>query len=274
MAYGSDFGGRRDSGRLPKPAVPPGFQERMSQHGHGGQQPEAGDWRGRDGYEAPGGRPSYSPHTERSGFDGQRQGVARGYDQPGPGAQYPGQGYGQPFPHQQLPFAPPQAWQRKRSWPLRHKALTILFAFIGFLVIIVAANPGGSASSPSSSAGDTTVGTQASASASMAASNASNPASAQTLTYEVIGSAADVTYGPAGSTLSGTIPMKVNVKLGNAIYYSLTAQLQGGGRVTVKILINGKVISESNATGGYNIATAEISQDPLTGEWTDTNGPG
>jgi len=38
-------------------------------------------------------------------------------------------------------------------------------------------------------------------------------------------------------------------------------------------LINGKVISESDATGGYNIATAEISQDPLTGEWTDTNGP-
>jgi len=67
--------------------------------------------------------------------------------------------------------------------------------------------------------------------------------------------------------------MKVNVKLGNAIYYSLTAQLQGGGRVTVKILINGKVISESDATGGYNIATAEISQDPLTGEWTDTNSP-
>lgn len=31
--------------------------------------------------------------------------------------------------------------------------------------------------------------------------------------------------------------------------------------------------SESNATGGFNIATAEISQDPLTGEWTDTNGP-
>ena len=65
--------------------------------------------------------------------------------------------------------------------------------------------------------------------------------------------------------------MKVNVKLGNAIYYSLTAPLQGGGRVTVKILINGKVISESNATDGYNIATAVISQGPLTGEWTDTN---
>lgn len=42
----------------------------------------------------------------------------------------------------------------------------------------------------------------------------------------------------------------------------------------VKTLINGTVISESNATDGYNIATAEISQDPLTGAWTDTNSPG
>ena len=107
------------------------------------------------------------------------------------------------------------------------------------------------------------------------AADASGPAAVPTLTYQVTGSsAADVTYGPAGSTLSGATPMKVNAKLGNAIYYSLTAQLQGGGSVTVKILINGKVISESNATGGYNIATAEISQDPLTGEWTDTNSPG
>lgn len=63
MAYGPDFGGRRDSGRLPKPAVPAEFQERMSQHGHGGQRPEAGDWRGRNDYQAPGGRPSYNIAT-------------------------------------------------------------------------------------------------------------------------------------------------------------------------------------------------------------------
>jgi hypothetical protein len=160
---------------------------------------------------------------------------------------------------------------------VRHKALTSLFVFIGLLIIIVAASSGGSppSSSPSSSVGDTATGTQPHAAASVAVSNASGSAPGQTLTYEVIGSsAADVTYGPAGSTLSGAIPMNVNAKLGKAIYYSLTAQLQGGGSVTVKILINGKVISESKATGGYNIAIAEISQDPLTGEWTDTNSPG
>jgi hypothetical protein len=210
------------------------------------------------------------------GHGGQWQAPDRGYDHPGPGPRYQGHGYEQPFPRQQPPFAlPPQQWQRKQSWPLRHKALASLFAFIGLLIIIVAASSAGSPSSPSSAGGHTTAGTQPHAAASTALANASGPAAVPTLTYEVIGSsAADVTYGPAGSTLSGAIPMKVNAKLGNALYYSLTAQLQGGGSVTVKILINGKAISQSNATGGYNIATAEISQDPLTGEWTDTNSPG
>ena len=43
------------------------------------------------------------------------------------------------------------------------------------------------------------------------------------------------------------------------------------GSVIVKILVNGKVVSQGTATGGYNIAMAEISQDPLTGGWADTN---
>ena len=240
MAYGQDSTGRRDSGRLAKPAVPPGFEDRMGprQHGHGGQ------WQSPD----------------------------RGYDRPEPGPHY----QGQPYPRQQPPFGlPPQQWQRKPSWPVRHKALTSLFAFTGVLIIVVAASSARSPSSSPSPTGQATAGTQPQAAPSTAVANASGPAAVPTLTYEVVGSsAADVTYGPAGSTLSGAIPMKVNAKLGNAIYYSLTAQLQGGGSVTVKILINGTVISESNATGGYNIATAEISQDPLTGEWTDTNSPG
>jgi hypothetical protein len=65
--------------------------------------------------------------------------------------------------------------------------------------------------------------------------------------------------------------MKVTQKLGSPVYYSLQAQLQGGGTVTVKILVNGTVTSKATATGGYNIATAEISRNPLTGQWTDTN---
>jgi hypothetical protein len=44
------------------------------------------------------------------------------------------------------------------------------------------------------------------------------------------------------------------------------------GRVTCKIEINGKAISTATASGGYNIASCETSQDPLSGKWTDTNG--
>jgi len=36
--------------------------------------------------------------------------------------------------------------------------------------------------------------------------------------------------------------------------------------------VNGKVIDHAEATGGYNIAQCEISQDPLSGDWTSTNG--
>jgi len=66
--------------------------------------------------------------------------------------------------------------------------------------------------------------------------------------------------------------MHVTQKLGDPAYYSLQAQLQGGGNVTVKILVDGKVISQGTASGGYNIAMAEISQDPLTGGWESDNG--
>ena len=66
--------------------------------------------------------------------------------------------------------------------------------------------------------------------------------------------------------------MQVTKPLGTPLYYSVTAQLQGGGSVSCKIEVDGKVISQSTATGGYNIASCEISQDPLSGNWTDTNG--
>jgi hypothetical protein len=213
----------------------------------------------------------YGPQGQDAG-NGQ-QGYAPGQYQPQPGRQPPhtGQrGYGQPFPPPQPPAGPPQPPPRSKSWPARHKVLTGLFAFVALIIIIVAANAGGSPSSGT----NTSAGTQptASAPAAAAAPKATQAAAAaQTVTYEVSGSTADVTYGPAGSTLSGQVPMKVTAKLGSPSYYSVTAQLQGDGSVTVKILVDGTVISSGTATGGYNIATAEISQDPLSGQWTDTN---
>jgi hypothetical protein len=95
---------------------------------------------------------------------------------------------------------------------------------------------------------------------------------AHTVTYIVTGSPADVTYGPSGSDLQGYVPMNVSAPLRNPVYYAISAQLQGGGQVTCEILVGGHVISKSTATGSYNIATCEISQDPISGGWVNTNG--
>lgn len=94
----------------------------------------------------------------------------------------------------------------------------------------------------------------------------------QTVTYVVTGTGgADIQYGPAGSSAQGTVPMNVTKPLRNPQYYSITAQLQGGGHVTCQLKVNGKVISQSTASGGYNIATCEISKDIFSGKWKDTN---
>jgi hypothetical protein len=96
---------------------------------------------------------------------------------------------------------------------------------------------------------------------------------ANTITYVVTGSSANVTYGPAGTNLSGSVPMNVSAPIGNnpAAYYAVDAQLNGGGTVSVEILVGGKVISSATASGSYNIASAEIDQNPLTGQWENTN---
>jgi hypothetical protein len=94
---------------------------------------------------------------------------------------------------------------------------------------------------------------------------------APTVVYVVNGSPADVTYGPAGSDAQGTVPMRVSAPLASPVYYAITAQLQGGGVVTCKLKIDGQVISAAAASGGYNIASCEADQNPLTGAWENTN---
>ena len=94
---------------------------------------------------------------------------------------------------------------------------------------------------------------------------------ADTVTYIVSGDYAQVTYGPAGSDDQGSVPMNVTQPLGDPIYYAINAQLQGGGTVSCEIEVDGQVISQASASGGYNIASCEISQDPITGDWQNTN---
>jgi hypothetical protein len=94
----------------------------------------------------------------------------------------------------------------------------------------------------------------------------------ETVTYVVRGtSGAQVTYGPSGSDFNGNVPMHVTRPLGNPQFYAINAQLQGGGTVTCVIKVDGVTLSRATATGGFNIADCEISQDPITNMWEDTN---
>jgi hypothetical protein len=178
------------------------------------------------------------------------------------------QGYnGQPntqgyYPPPQQPYAP-RPPQRPRG-----KSRAPLFAGLGCgglaaLVILIAVVAGSNSSSSAPPAG--TQQTQA-------AAPASSAAAAQTVTYVVSGSHADVTYGPAGSDSSGTVPMNVTKPIAAPAYYAISAQLQGDGTVSCKILVDGKVVSQGTANGGYNIAQCEIVKDPISGQWQDTNG--
>jgi hypothetical protein len=103
----------------------------------------------------------------------------------------------------------------------------------------------------------------------------SGGSSSQTVTYVVNGSPlATVTYGPAGSSLAGSVPMDTSATLGNAAYYSLSAQLQGSGSVRCEILVGGSVVSSSSASSPYGIASCEITKDVITGLWQNANSGG
>ena len=96
------------------------------------------------------------------------------------------------------------------------------------------------------------------------------PAQRRPDTVEIIvtGSPADVTYGPSGSSLSGSVPLDVTLTVSKPppAFYAVNAQLQGGGSVSCEIRVNGTVVSTARATGGYHIAICEISQEP-SGSW-------
>lgn len=70
--------------------------------------------------------------------------------------------------------------------------------------------------------------------------SSSGPAPATKVEFVVSGSAPDgidITYGPSGTNLSGPSTLDGTVKMtvpfdGSASYYSLNAQLQGGGDIT------------------------------------------
>ncbi|MEU1595127.1 hypothetical protein ABZ468_20180 [Streptomyces sp. NPDC005708] len=181
-----------------------------------------------------------------------------------PWAQQPHQpGQQQPFPAQPVP-------------PKKNKTKT--YAGAGCLGVVGVLVLGGVISAAGGKSGDSAdkpapapshTGNDTKTAAPHAAAKKQTP---QTVTYVVTGtSGTDVQYGPAGSSAQGKVPMNATKPLGNPQYYSITAQLQGAGHVTCQLKVNGKVISQSTASGGYNLASCEISKDPFSGKWTDTN---
>ena len=78
-----------------------------------------------------------------------------------------------------------------------------------------------------------------------------------------------MTYGPAGTYLTGRAPLQVTARLGNPLYYFIAAELPGSGSVECEILIGTKVMTRSVATGRHNLASCQISRDPLSGKWQD-----
>jgi hypothetical protein len=166
-------------------------------------------------------------------------------------------------PYQQPQYAPQPPEQPRGS----RKGWTFLgCAGLGALVVLIAVLASHS-STPSSSSPPPAAQQQPAAPA-----QANAAAAAQTVTYVVSGSPADVTYGPAGSDYSGSVPLHVTKPIGTPAYYVLDAQLQSAGAVSCKIEVDGKTVSSATASGGYNIAMCEIVQDPLSGQWEDANG--
>ena len=173
--------------------------------------------------------------------------------------------------------------QRRRPGR-RHQVRNGMLIGLGFLIVIVAIGTGltGEKFPTSSSRSRAGAGTSAAAgSAGSAAAGAGARAKPGTagsgprpsLTYRVTGTpGARVTYGPAGTYLTGRTPLEVTARLGDPLYYFITAQLAGRGSVQCEILIGTRVMDKSAATGRHNLASCEISRDPLTGKWQDPDG--
>lgn len=181
---------------------------------------------------------------------------------------YPGSGG-----HSILGLNPPPG----RRPPRRHRVRNGMLVGLGCLIVIVGVGTGLTGGKlPSSSSGSraaaSTAGAAAPPAARPKAKGTTHSGSGPTLSYRVTGApGAAVTYGPAGGTSTRQGPLRVTTTLGSALYYSITAQPSGSGAVTCEILIGSRVISKSGASGAGNLASCEISQDPLSGKWQDAD---
>ncbi|WP_234365472.1 hypothetical protein [Streptomyces sp. RTd22] len=98
----------------------------------------------------------------------------------------------------------------------------------------------------------------------------SDEAPAGTAVFKVWGSApagADITYGSDSDNLDGSgLPMTKTLKVQDgALYYHISAQLQGGGDIRCSVTIDGQT-KTGHARGSYNICSAQLNGD-FSGGW-------
>jgi hypothetical protein len=74
----------------------------------------------------------------------------------------------------------------------------------------------------------------------------------------------EIRYGDDAANYKGSLPMDVTRSFGEHALYWVMAQLQGGGRITCKVMI-GNAVRSGQAVGGYNTCTAQSPSDPLSG---------
>lgn len=91
----------------------------------------------------------------------------------------------------------------------------------------------------------------------------SGTSDAKTVTFKVWGKApqgVDITYGDGSSNLEGKgLPFEETMKFDkDAMFYNVTAQLQGGGNVKCSVTIGDKT-KKGQAKGDYNICSAQLS---------------
>lgn len=95
-------------------------------------------------------------------------------------------------------------------------------------------------------------------------------APADKVVFKVWGSApagVDITYGSDTDNIQGRgLPMTKTLTLkDDAMYYNVTAQLEGGGDVHCSVTVDGET-KTGHAVGGYNICSAQLSGG-LFGGW-------
>lgn len=200
----------------------------------------------------------------------------------------------QPYPPQQ-PWGPPPPAPKKRSVGkfVGLGCAGIVGLFI--LIAIIAAVAGAGSDGSSKSAGTTTakpaptatkqpaVKSSGKAKPTHSSKKTHKPATkpkpkpkADVVTFKVWGTAPagalgglDITYGSDSDNRKGTFSNGTFTKTlplnDDALYYDVTAQLQGSGDINCSITVDGHT-KKGHAAGGFNICSAQLSSG-LFGGW-------